>query len=61
MGARMMNRTKCPMCGQDAFFPSLSKKPHPNLEYVQTKRGVRQYFHRDCYDKMIREHKVWVS
>ena len=35
-------------------------KDHGNVEWLVTRRGLKQFFHTDCYIHMVKEHDSWV-
>lgn len=57
MPSKVVINPVCPLCKGDVYFPK--KGDHPNAEYVQTKRGLKQLFHTKCYDAMIKERRSW--
>ena len=56
----IVNRT-CPYCGEQvADIPDYVLKKtedHQNVEWVQTKRGLKQYFHTSCFNAAVNASK----
>lgn len=62
-GPKFVNQ-KCPICGGDVHYPPdynpKTAKDHGNVEWLVTRRGLKQFFHTDCYIHMVKEHESWV-
>ena len=54
--------TKCFICDHEVSYPAgynpKTAKDHGNVEWIQTKRGLKQFFHTDCDWAMIWAHKI---
>ena len=52
---------KCPFCNETVYYwKNCCASTNPdfgNVEFVQTKRGTKQYFHRSCYMKHVEEQR----
>ena len=52
----------CPICKDRVDYdPDYNPKTaagHGNVEWVLTKRGLKQYFHTQCYYSMIEAQKI---
>lgn len=59
MGRRLLINNKCPLCGEEVEIVTdaiLKQHPHEhNVELVVTKRGLKQYFHTNCWYGMIKK------
>lgn len=53
----MFTNLKCPICKHEVhYLPGYNPKTakgHGNVEWIQTKRGLKQYFHTSCYWALI--------
>lgn len=63
MAARIMfTNYQCPICKHEVHYPSgynpKTAKDHGNVEWIQTKRGLKQFFHTNCYWAMIEAQKL---
>lgn len=60
-GPKFVN-TKCPICKHEVYYPPSynpkTAKDHGNVEWLQTKRGLKQFFHTNCYWAMIEAQKM---
>ena len=60
-GPKFVN-TKCFICNHEVSYPagynSKTAKDHDNIEWIQTKRGLKQFFHTNCYWAMIKAQKL---
>lgn len=63
-GPKFINQ-KCPMCGNEVYYPPgydpKTAKDHGNVEWLMTKRGLKQFFHTDCYIHMVKDHGYWIN
>lgn len=53
MSIKMIVNCICPLCGEHVAEYSVDN----DSEWLLTKRSLKQYFHRSCYDKIIEHHK----
>lgn len=53
MSRRIFVNRVCPLCKMNVPEYSLDN----DAEWLLTKRGLKQYFHHSCYDKMIEQQK----
>lgn len=53
MSRRIFVNRVCPICKIGVAEYSLDN----DSEWLLTKRGLKQYFHHSCYDKMIQRQK----
>lgn len=64
MGRKLIVNRTCPLCRN--LVPDVpdyilrTSEDHQNVEWVQTKRGLKQYFHTSCYAEMIERQKQQV-
>lgn len=63
MARRLIINNRCPLCGEpvEIVMDAMLKK-HPDdydAEMVLTKRGLKQYLHSSCWNKMIREKRPY--
>ena len=61
MARKLIMNHKCPFCGyMVGEIPDHVIRQHPheyNVEFVLTKKGMKQYFHTKCWNVMIEERK----
>lgn len=53
MSIKMIVNRICPLCGEHVAEYSVDN----DSEWLLTKRSLKQYFHRSCYDKIIEHQK----
>ena len=63
MASRIMfTNYQCPICKHNVSYPTgynpKTAKDHGNVEWIQTKRGLKQFFHTNCYWAMIEAQKL---
>ena len=60
-GPKFVN-TKCPICQHIVTYPPgynpKTAKDHGNVEWLITRRGLKQFFHTNCYWAMIEAQKI---
>lgn len=63
MAQRTLTINRCPLCGDhvEEIPPAvLNRNPHhKNVELVITRRGLKQYIHTSCWNKMIEEKRPY--
>lgn len=63
MGRRLLVNNRCPLCSEYVeIIPDGILKLHPHedgVELVVTKRGLKQYIHTSCWNKMIEEKRPY--
>lgn len=57
MSRRMFKNYICPLCNEHVEEYSIDN----DTEWLLTKRGLKQYFHHSCYDKMIERQKEYAK
>lgn len=53
MSIKMIANSICPLCGEHVAEYSVDN----DSEWLLTKRSLKQYFNRSCYDKIIEHQK----
>lgn len=65
MARVMFTDYRCPICGCDVKYPEgynpKTATNHGNVEWTQTRRGLKQYFHTNCYEDMVHKHEYWME
>ena len=53
MARIMFTNAKCPICNHEVHYQSCynpkTAKDYGNVEWIVTKRGLKQFFHTNCY------------
>lgn len=62
MARIMFTNNKCPICNHEVHYPPgynpKTAKDHGNVEWLVTKRGLKQFFHTNCYWAMIEAQRL---
>lgn len=62
MARIMFTNYKCPICKNEVHYPPgynpKTAKDNGNVEWILTKRGLKQFFHTNCYWALIQAQKI---
>ena len=60
-GSKFVNM-KYYICNHEVSYPAgynpKTAKDHGNVEWIQTKRGLKQFFHTNCYWAIIQAQQI---
>ena len=56
MARKLIVNTKCYLCGNEVYYKDPAE--NENSEWIQTKRGLKQFLHTNCWTEMIEKQKA---